>query len=150
MELLLGKDGSFVRGVVLDEMAKGLDAAVRLSADNVLGRARNGLVNIFRVSLQLILIGHCTMLLNACVLVGSACSTTFSGFIPCYLGDLKALSSPCCSCRQVLTVIEERRECSFLTSNCASGCLKHGIPDIQAEVFMSTGERFTSEEAGTF
>ena len=50
LELLLGKDGTFVRGIVLDELAKGIDAALRLSTDGLIGKARSRIVSIFRVS----------------------------------------------------------------------------------------------------
>ena len=60
LELLLGKDGAFVRGIVLDELAKGIDAALRLSTDGAVGRARSRLASIFRVSIT-IHISRCSM-----------------------------------------------------------------------------------------
>ncbi|KAK9810801.1 hypothetical protein WJX73_008900 [Symbiochloris irregularis] len=40
LELLLSKDGEFVYGILVDELAKGLDAAWRLAADSFIADAR--------------------------------------------------------------------------------------------------------------
>ena len=44
LELLLGADSAFMRDILAEELAKGLDAAWRLSADDALDAVRAGLV----------------------------------------------------------------------------------------------------------
>lgn len=48
MEFLLGSEGGYVREIVVDELAKGLDAAWRLAADD----ARAQLSNFLKVGFE--------------------------------------------------------------------------------------------------
>ena len=50
LDLLLSAEGSYVRDIVTDELAKGLDAAWRLSADNAIQTARLRLTSLLQVS----------------------------------------------------------------------------------------------------
>ena len=50
LALLLSPQGDFVRGILLEELAKGLDAAWRIAADQSSGRARAALSSLLGVS----------------------------------------------------------------------------------------------------
>ena len=50
LELLLGAEGGYVRDILAEELAKGLDAYWRLSADDALDAARARLVTVLGVS----------------------------------------------------------------------------------------------------
>ena len=50
LELLLGPDGEYIREIVIDELAKGIDAALRSSFDRFVGNTRQRLLRAFRVS----------------------------------------------------------------------------------------------------
>ena len=49
LALLLSPEGTFVRDILMDELAKGLDAAWRIAADQSGGSARRALSSILRV-----------------------------------------------------------------------------------------------------
>lgn len=49
IELLLGSEGGFVRSLVTDELAKGIDAAWRLTTDNALQDMRMRLSSVLQV-----------------------------------------------------------------------------------------------------
>lgn len=49
MELLLGSESAYVRDIVTEELAKGLDAYWRLSADDALDAVRANLVTLLGV-----------------------------------------------------------------------------------------------------
>lgn len=49
LELLLGPEGEYVREIVIDELAKGIDAALRLNLDSFLATARFRLLRFARV-----------------------------------------------------------------------------------------------------
>ena len=49
LELLLGSEAGYVRDIVTEELAKGLDAYWRLSADDALDAVRANLVTLLRV-----------------------------------------------------------------------------------------------------
>lgn len=49
LELLLSAEGGFVRDILLDELAKGLDASWRLSLDSAVASARSGLLALLGV-----------------------------------------------------------------------------------------------------
>lgn len=51
LELLLGEQGNFVRGILVDELAKGVDAAWRISADSAVQDLRSRLTSFMQVSL---------------------------------------------------------------------------------------------------
>ena len=51
LELLLGTDSGYLREILTEELAKGLDAFWRISADDALDAARAGLVSVLGVSL---------------------------------------------------------------------------------------------------
>lgn len=50
IELLLGSEGGFVRSLVTDELAKGIDAAWRLATDNALQDVRLRLSSVLQVA----------------------------------------------------------------------------------------------------
>lgn len=50
MELLLGPDGEYIREIIIDELAKGIDAGWRSSLDSFIGSSRSRLLRAFRVS----------------------------------------------------------------------------------------------------
>jgi len=50
LELLLGTESGCVRDIITEELAKGLDAYWRISADDALDAARAGLVSVLGVS----------------------------------------------------------------------------------------------------
>lgn len=50
LELLLGPEGEYVREIIIDELAKGIDAGWRSSLDSFKGSARHRLLNLFGVS----------------------------------------------------------------------------------------------------
>ena len=50
LELLLGAEGEYVREIIIDELAKGIDAAVRLNLNNLLTSTRSRLLRFAGVS----------------------------------------------------------------------------------------------------
>ncbi len=52
LELLLGTESGAVRDIITEELAKGLDAYWRLSADDALDAARASLVSVLGVCLS--------------------------------------------------------------------------------------------------
>ena len=50
LELLLGPEGEFVREIIIDELAKGIDAGWRSSLDAFKGSARHRLLSLFGVT----------------------------------------------------------------------------------------------------
>ncbi len=50
LELLLGPEGEYVREIIIDELAKGIDAGWRSSLDSFKGSARHRLLNLFGVT----------------------------------------------------------------------------------------------------
>ena len=52
LELLLGAEGEYVREIIIDELAKGIDAAVRLNLNNLLTSTRSRLLRFAGVSLS--------------------------------------------------------------------------------------------------
>ena len=50
LELLLGPDGEYIREIIVDELAKGIDAGWRSSLDSFIGSTRSRLLRAFRVS----------------------------------------------------------------------------------------------------
>lgn len=50
MELLLGPDGEYIREIIIDELAKGIDAGWRSSIDGFVGSTRSRLLRAFGVS----------------------------------------------------------------------------------------------------
>lgn len=56
MELLLGPDGEYIREIIIDELAKGIDAGWRSSLDSFIGSSRSRLLRAFRVSHAAVLI----------------------------------------------------------------------------------------------
>ena len=50
LELLLGPDGEYIREIVIDELAKGIDAGARSGFDSFVVSARSRLLRAFRVS----------------------------------------------------------------------------------------------------
>ena len=50
MELLLGPDGEYIREIIIDELAKGIDAGWRSSLDGLVGSTRSRLLRAFGVS----------------------------------------------------------------------------------------------------
>ncbi|KAG2443941.1 hypothetical protein HXX76_002280 [Chlamydomonas incerta] len=52
--LLLSNDGEFVRGILLDEVAKGIDGAGRIAADAALGAVRNSVASLPAPALPLL------------------------------------------------------------------------------------------------
>jgi hypothetical protein len=51
LELLLGPEGEYVREIIIDELAKGIDAGWRSSLDSFKGSARHRLLNLFGVTI---------------------------------------------------------------------------------------------------
>lgn len=51
LALLLGPEGEFVREIILEELAKGIDAAWRLSTDSAIETTRDTLVAVLGVML---------------------------------------------------------------------------------------------------
>ena len=49
LELLLGPDGEYIREIIIDELAKGIDAGWRSSFDSFVGSTRQRLLSAFRV-----------------------------------------------------------------------------------------------------
>lgn len=49
LELLLGPDGEYIREIIIDELAKGIDAGWRSSLDSFIGSTRSRLLRAFRV-----------------------------------------------------------------------------------------------------
>lgn len=52
LELLLGPEGEYVREIIIDELAKGIDAAVRISLNSTLKSTRVRLLRFAGVGLQ--------------------------------------------------------------------------------------------------
>ena len=50
LELLLGPDGEYIREMIIDELAKGIDAGWRSSVDSFVGSARHRLLGAFGVT----------------------------------------------------------------------------------------------------
>lgn len=50
LELLLGPEGEYVREIIIDELAKGIDAGWRSSLDSFKGSARHRLLSLFGVT----------------------------------------------------------------------------------------------------
>lgn len=50
LELLLGPDGEYIREIIIDELAKGIDAGWRSSLDGLIGSTRSRLLRAFGVS----------------------------------------------------------------------------------------------------
>lgn len=57
VQMLLSPNVAYVRSILLDEMAKGVDSAARLAADNAVSRARDTLRTAFSVRVLLSLPG---------------------------------------------------------------------------------------------
>ena len=80
LELLLGPEGEYVREIIIDELAKGIDAGWRSSVDSLVGSTRHRLLNLFGVS-------HCHPL---CLLYCQVCVCALLKYVPFKSGTFKA------------------------------------------------------------